>query len=117
MTGDSTNVPIGVLTNNAIVVESATGTFEFQCRSGSLLFDPVPEFIGLDGNTHCSNTGGLEVQCDPDPGFQPSVLLVRNRVTPLISEEEGVYTCHMYDENQEMVEVNVGLYRNGFNSE
>ncbi len=51
------------------------------------------------------------------PGH-PSTIAVNNAGRPDLSEqEEGVYTCRMLDENEETVEVNVGIYRNGFISE
>ena len=39
--------------------------------------------------------------------------------TVLTAEEEGVYTCRMPFQtgSSETVDINVGIYRNGFNSE
>ncbi len=112
------SVPTGGLRNNGIVValstRSADGvTFAFQCRSGSRMDNSVRQFIGLDGHPR-STGGGLVVSF---PG-QPSAIVVNNIGRPdLLAGEEGVYTCHMLDENGDTVEANVGIYRNGFNSE
>ena len=117
--GDS-SVPTGALTNNGIVVATTSNEFQFQCRSGYTVYDPsLAEFIGLDGNViSIGDIGGLDVSNNPDPlAMQPSALCVEDTSAPLTAEEEGVYTCRMRDENNNVVEVNVGIYRNGFNSE
>ena len=119
-TGDNT-VPTGALTNNGIVITTSTNGFLFQCRSGYPVYvDPsLAEFIGVNGNIISNeNTGGLNVDNNPfSSTVQASVIRVRDTSTPLTAEEEGVYTCRMRDENNNVVEVNVGIYRNGFNSE
>ncbi len=109
------SVPTGVLPNNGIVVALSTRnerlTFAFQCRSGSMTDNSVRQFIGLDGQPR-STGGALGVF----PGL--SAIGVNNQDRPdLSAEEEGVYTCRMLDENGNTVEANVGIYRNGFNSE
>ncbi len=115
---ESSSVPIGGLPNNGIVVALSTRshdgvTFAFNCRSGSRTDNSVRQFIGLDGQPR-GTSGGLEVGF---PG-QPSTIIVYNQGRPDLSfDEEGVYTCRMLDENEETVEVNVGIYRNAFNSE
>ncbi len=114
---EASSVPTGGLPNNGIVVALSTRTssltFAFQCRSGSRTDRSVRQFIGLDGQTRGTN-GGLGVGF---PG-QPSAIAVNNAGRPdLLSGEEGVYTCRMLDENGDTVEANVGIYRNGFNSE
>ena len=124
LTGDTANnVPIGTLTDNGIVVALSSGDrrFQFQCRSGSRTIDTDNvQFIGVDGDiphsTDGTDTGGLTVLTGT---LHPSVLLIRNpsSLPELSAGEEGVYTCRMLDENGDTVEVNVGIYRNGFNSE
>ncbi len=114
---EASSVPTGALTNNGIVVALSTRhnlrTFAFQCRSGSRTDTSVRQFIGLDGQPR-GNGGGLRVVFSP----QPSLISVGNFYRgDLSAEEEGVYTCHMLDENGDTVEANVGIYRNGFNSE
>ncbi len=113
---EASSVPTGPLTNNGIVValstQSADGvTFAFQCRSGSRTDTSVRQFIGLDGQPRGTG-GGLGVL------FGLSVIAVDNQDRPDLSAgEEGVYTCRMLDENGDTVDANVGIYRNGFNSE
>ncbi len=112
---EASSVPIGGLPNNGVVVALTTRTsgytFAFQCRSGSGTDNSVRQFIGLDGQPRVTG-GGLVV----GPGL--SAIGVNNQGRPdLSAEEEGVYTCRMLDENGETVEANVGIYRNGFNSE
>ncbi len=114
---EASSVPTGALPNNGIVVALSTRTssltFAFQCRSGSKSDRSVRQFIGLDGQPRYTG-GGLRV------GFfhHPSSIAVDNKGRPDLSAgEEGVYTCRMLDENEETVDANVGIYRNGFNSE
>ncbi len=113
---ESSSVPTGGLPNNGIVValstRSADGvTFAFNCRSGSRTDNSVRQFIGLNGQPR-GNGGGLAV------AFGLSAIGVHNQGRlDLSAGEEGVYTCRMLDENGDTVEANVGIYRNGFNSE
>ncbi len=110
------SVPTGGLPNNGIVVALSTRTgedltFAFECHSGSRTDNSVSQFIGLDGQPLVTG-GGLVV------GVGPSVIVVNNVRRPDLSAgEEGVYTCRMLDENGDTVDANVGIYRNGFNSE
>ncbi len=113
---EASSVPTGALTNNGIVIALSARTvedltFAFQCRSGSRTDGSVRQFIGLNGQPRDTG-GGLFV----GPGL--SAIGIHNLGRPdLSAEEEGVYTCRMLDENGDTVEVNVGIYRNGFNSE
>ncbi len=113
---ESSSVPTGGLPNNGIVVALSTRssdrvTFAFNCRSGSRTDNSVRQFIGLDGQPRGTG-GGLVVS------FGLSAIVVSNQGGPDLSAgEEGVYTCRMLDENGDTVEANVGIYRNGFNSE
>ncbi len=114
---EASSVPTGGLPNNSIVVALSTRTskltFAFQCRSGSRTDVSVRQFIGLDGQPRGTG-GGLVVGFSP----HPSAIAVNNVGLPDLSAgEEGVYTCRMVDENGDTVEANVGIYRNGFNSE
>ncbi len=118
---EASSVPTGGLSNNGIVVALSTTppgetiTFAFQCRSGAVTDSPTDrQFIGLDGQPR-GTSGTLRIGMTSS---QPSVVLVDNREeSDLSAEEEGVYTCRMLDENGDTVEANVGIYRNGFNSE
>ncbi len=117
-THESSTVPTGGLPNNGIIValstRSADGVkFAFNCRSGSRTDTSVRHFIGLNGQPR-GTSGGLAVSFTG----QPSVVAVHNQGRPDLSAgEEGVYTCRMLDENGDTVDANVGIYRNGFNSE
>ncbi len=112
---EASSVPTGPLTNNGIVVALSTRndrlTFAFQCRSGSGTDNSDRQFIGLNGQPR--GTGGaLNV------GLGLSTIAVNNQDRSDLSEqEEGVYTCRMLDEDGATVDANVGIYRNGFNSE
>ncbi len=115
----ASSVPTGALPNNGIVIALSSHppgqplTFAFQCRSGSRTDRSVRQFIGLDGQPR-STSGALGVSFTG----HPSTIAVNNVNRPDLSAgEEGVYTCRMLDENEDTVEVNVGIYRNGFNSE
>ncbi len=114
---EASSVPTGALPNNGIVVALSTRTssltFAFQCCSGSRIDTSVRQFTGLDGQS-CGTDGGLGVSF---PG-ETSAIGVNNQGRPdLSAEEEGVYTCRMLDEIGDTVDTNVGIYRNGFNSE
>ena len=50
----------------------------------------------------------------------PATVLVRNRVAnedDLTAVDNGVYACRIPDESGAMVDVNIGVYTTGFNSE
>ncbi len=99
------------LPNNSISVMNRNQNL--HCRSGTDAPD-VGEIIGLDGNPLpiSSRTGALYIRW-----WYPYILALAIGVdTTLSAEEEGVYTCRITDENGETVEVNFGLYRDGFNS-
>ena len=121
-TGDG-SVPTGVLPNNGIDIVRIGGSgdrFNFQCRSGSTGTD-VGDIIGLDGNALPIDssgagvtTGGLNVRRG-----SPASVFVRNRAgtePALTAAEVGVYTCRIPDETGSDVDVNIGVYQNGFNS-
>ncbi len=113
----ASSVPTGALPNNGIVVALSSQppgqalTFAFQCRSGSRTDNSFRQLIGLNGEPRGTG-GGLGVS------LGLSAIGVNNNGRPDLSAgEEGVYTCRMLDENGNTVEANVGIYRNGFNSE
>ena len=116
-TGDG-SVPTGVLPNNGIVIARNSGgdRFNFQCLSGSTETD-IGDIIGLDGNAlpidssgAGMTTGGLNVRRD-----SPATVFVRNPSSePAV--DEGVYTCRIPDGTGNDVDVNIGVYQNGFNS-
>ena len=114
-TGDD-SVPTGVLPNNGIVIAQSSGTITFQCRSGSL-DTGVGQLVDLDGNTFNigQNNGVFSVASIGNP-VQPGSIRIRT-VTSLTAADVGVYSCHIPDETGNDVDVNIGVYRNGFNSE
>ena len=108
-----------VFPNNGIVIARNVGSgdrFIFQCRSGSTGTD-IGDIIGLDGNALPIDssgagvtTGGLNVRRE-----SPATVLVRNPASePAV--DNGVYTCRIPDETGNDVDVNIGVYQNGFNS-
>ncbi len=98
------------LPNNSIS-HVMTRSRHLNCRSGTDAPD-VWKIIGLDGNPlPISRTGALNLWWDSYLSA-----LVIDVDTTLSAEEEGVYTCRITDENGETLEVNFGLYRDGFNS-
>ena len=113
------SVPTGVLSNNGLVI--ATNWyyhFNFQCRSGST-GTGVGQLVDLDGNTFDigQNMGVFSVL---SIGNQPGSLRFLNRDgthPALTAADEGVYSCRIPDETGNVVDVNIGVYRNGFNSE
>ena len=117
-TGDG-SVPIGVLPNNGIVIAQDVTSGDrilFQCRSGSMTTG-VGQLVVLDGNTFAigHNTGVFIVQ---QTGGGSGSVQVRNRAgtDTLTAADEGVYSCRIPDETGSDVDVNIGVYRNGFNS-
>ena len=108
------SVPTGVLPNNSIVITQPSGNFFIQCRSGSTMTD-VGQFVGLSGNTfNIGETfGAFRVGTF---GTHPGTVILRNNGA-LTTADNGVYSCHIPDESGMMVDVNIGVYVNGFNSE
>ena len=107
-------VPTGVLPNNGIVIAQSSGNFLIQCRSGSTMTD-VGQFVDLSGNTfNIGQTfGAFRVGTI---GTEPGTVTLRNNGAPT-NADNGVYSCRIPDESGAMVDVNIGVYRNGFNSE
>ena len=105
--------PAGVLPDNSIV---RGGTINFQCRSGSL-DTGVGQLVDLDGNTFNigQNNGVFSVASIGNP-VQPGSIRIQTG-TDLTAADEGVYTCRIPDETGNDVDVNIGVYLNGFNSE
>ena len=105
--------PTGVFPNNSIV---RGGSIQFQCRSGSTMTG-VGQLVDLDGNTFHIGQNSVVFSVTPiEPGsIQPGSIRIRT-VTDLTADDEGVYTCRIPDETDSDVDVNIGVYRNGFNS-
>ena len=117
------SVPTGVLPNNGIVIARNVTSGEriwFQCRSGSTEIG-VGQLVDLDGNSFAigNNTGLFIVEQIGDGLGRPGSLQFRNRVgsdPTLTASDEGVYSCRIPDETGSDVDVNIGVYRNGFSS-
>ena len=115
------SVPTGVLPNNGIVIAQDVTSGDrilFQCRSGSTMTG-VGQLVDLDGNTfNIGQTSGVFSVENTGSGSHPGSVQCRNRVgaETLTAAHEGVYTCRIPDETGNVVDVNTGVYRNGFNS-
>ena len=113
-------VPTGVLPNNGIVIArdvTSETRILFQCRSGSTMTG-VGQLVDLDGNTfNIGQTSGVFNVEKPQGGL--GSVRFRNRVgieDNLTATDEGVYSCRIPDESGSEVDVNFGVYQNGFNS-
>ena len=119
----SDSVPTGVLPNNGIVIARDVTNDDhitIQCRSGSTMTG-VGQFVDLNGNTFNigMSAGVFSVQQVGGGSGHPGSVQFRNHVgaeTALTADDEGVYTCRIPDETGNVVDVNIGVYRNGFNS-
>ena len=117
---DDGNIPTGVLPNNGIVIALTSGTrISWQCRSGSTMAG-VGQLVDLDGNTFNigENSGVFNVENTGTGSGQPGSVQFRNRDTDdaLTSDTAGVYSCRIPDETGSDVDVNIGVYQNGFKS-
>ena len=99
------------LPNNSLVRADGGNDVSLRCVSGT--FSPsaedFQEIIGLD-DTDITSVSGDTFTITEDPGF------IRLDTGNLRSGEQGVYTCRILDEGDNLVEVNVGIYSTGFNS-
>ena len=106
--GDTT----GTLPKNSLVRADGRNHVRVICASGTL--SPSAEnsqtIIGVD-DTEITSVSGDSFTANEDPGF------IRLDTRNLMSDEQGVYTCRIPDEEDNLVEVNIGIYSNGFNSE
>ena len=115
------SVPTGVLPNNGIVIAVAATSgnrLAFQCRSGSTN-SGVGNIIGLDGVALPFDSSGAGVTLNIRQ-HSPATVSVRNRAAnedALTADDNGVYTCRIPDESGTIVDVNIGVYATGFNSE
>jgi len=103
--------------NNGLVVSANPGSgrrFRFFCRSDSLTRN-VGELIGLDGNTFSGN----DYLAFETPAFGGE-LRIQNTVgseEPLPASEQGIYTCRIPLQSEEIVVINIGVYSIGYNCE
>ena len=110
------SAPTGVLPNNGIVIarDVTSGTvIQVQCRSGSTMTG-VGQLVDLDGNTfNIGQTSGVFNIEQPKGGLG---FVQFRRAETLTAADEGVYSCRIPDETGSDVDVNIGVYQNGFNS-
>ena len=95
-----------------IIAHKGTGTNDgvlFECVSNSSLFG-VGEITGQHGAVLTPN-GNWTVR--RNPSNQSGVVHVTG---DLFTEEQGIYTCIIPDDNGNNITINVGIYSNGFNS-
>ena len=98
------------------MITTSENTLKLRCHSGSILQD-VGEFIGLDGiaiTPLSSDAFNVSVS----PNNNPSQVSIDTE--SLTSADQGIYTCHIPDERNNVnnsVNINVGIYLSGFNSE
>ena len=110
-------VPKGSFPNNSLVSVNATDTqfrLRLFCRSDSVR-DNVGKLIGLDGNPIDSHSNSFFNISHPQPG-ELSVVN-KSSFTDLPAGEQGVYTCRIPLQSEEMKEINIGIYPSGFTSE
>ena len=107
------SVPTGALPNNSLVIARQNPVqVRFLCRSSATSSD-AGSLIGLDEN---------EVASDGDSPFiinttQAGTVDVYTETVSQDVESTGVFTCRILLEGGETVDINIGLYPNGFNSE
>ncbi len=103
------------LPNNGIVISLGTARFGFYfvffCRSDSMMRN-VGMLIGPDEST--VTTGDIFAISHPRTGE----LRVANALSQniLTAGDQGVYTCRIPLQSEEMRDINVGIYPSGFNS-
>ena len=107
LTNRQTNDTVVHLNNSLVIVED--NYLLVYCASGSMEED-IGQLIGLDGNNITFRMGD---DFDTDTPY-PGLLLID--IDTAIADQ-GVYTCRIPDENGVMVDVNIGIYPPGFNSE
>ena len=102
------------LMNNSLIKADSSQHFEFRCMSGSKQ-GGVGHFIGRNGRD-ITYQFGRPFYVSIGGVHNPGLIHVRSYRT-LSMSYQGVYTCRIPDENGNLVDINVGLYRYEFNSE
>ena len=103
-----------LMNNSLIKADSNQQLGEFSCMSGSKQ-DGVGHFFGRDGKDITYKSGDpfhVSVGGKRNPG-----LIQVSSYRTLYASYQGVYTCRIPDETDNLVDINVGLYRYEFNSE
>ena len=107
----------GSVVNNSIVLASNTGRFgKLFCLSRSLQ-PHVGAWLAPDGSDITNNTmDHFDVNLGRED-YPGSISMEVKIGYSLGSNEQGVYTCTIPDENGEQQYLHVGIYRNGFDGE
>ena len=109
-------ISTGSLPNNGMIISLNTAErgyrLRFFCRSDAMM-NNVGMLIGPD-ETAVTTGNVFEIT-----HLQPGELSVENRHNQiaLTAHDQGVYTCRIPLQSREMVDVNIGIYPNGFSSE
>jgi len=92
----------------------------FYCCSNSSISGSTGTFIGLNGNSY---SGKFSFQRYGSSSSYAGCMYIylykgyRSSQNYLSSSEEGIYTCRMPASTGRNIDVSVGIYRNGYNSE
>ena len=99
---------------------SGTDGLRLNCVSNSSQ-SGVGTIIGLDGNTlpiSITNTDDTGVWRVNYPFHRPGVVrLQTTSLSSVTAANQGIYTCSIPDSNNNLIDVNVGLYPNRFTGE
>ena len=108
---------MGSQPNNGLAILTDSESFfriRFFCRSDSLTLN-VGELIGLNGNTFSGND--YLAFDTPTHGGELRIVNAVGSEEPLPASEQGIYTCRIPLQSEEMVMINIGVYPIGFNCE
>ena len=109
---------LGQLPNNSILIADSDGRIpQLQCLSGSTVPN-VGRWLSPVGSDLSNITGfpfEITIGSASDPGS--AVIETPTVNLPLSQSDEGVYSCIIPDEAEEVHYVHIGIYLNGFNSE
>ena len=98
------------IANNGLIIASSNDRLRLVCVSNSSQPD-VGEITGLDGNTPTSGSGWVVDNGGNVPGF------IRASNTAFTASDQGIYTCTISDDNDNVMIFNVGLYPTAFSGE
>ena len=107
--GSQPNNGLAILTN-----PESGHRIRFFCRSDSLTLN-VGELIGLDGNTFSGND--YLAFNTPASGGELRIQNTVGSEEPLPASEQGIYTCQIPLQSEEIVVINIGVYPIAFNCE
>ena len=108
------------LPNNSIISSytgysrwSSTTRFDFYCCSNSSS-GYTGTFIGLNGNPY---SGIINVQrYSYSHGYAGCMYIYLYSSSTQSTSEQGIYTCRMPDSAGRNIDINVGIYRDDYNS-